>query len=292
MSILFIITAVILIVSLYDYSISKNWDQVTSEKRNEVVFKDRNKKYGAYQIRRDYNKSLTKVMAFVVFFSALCYIGIVSLSSFTAPEVKIPVADLDEEIEPKQLILDLYIAPKVNTGESSSTSRKTVEHLNLVVSDNASTEKVSTQDELKDVDAGSSTSEGTNLFGTSDRDVEGTDEGSDAKGVNENEIVEIAQFDAVFPGGIKALNEFLTKNLRYPERALEVGLQGKVVLRFVVEKNGSVQNVEVIKGVPNCKDFDNEAIRVIKKMPKWTPAYHNGKYVRSYYVLPVNFQIK
>ena len=91
-----------------------------------------------------------------------------------------------------------------------------------------------------------------------------------------------------FPGGSKALMQFLLDNLKYPA-AENSCIQGRVVLRFVVTTDGSIENVEVMKSLdPSC---DAEAIRVVKAMPKWIPGKQNGKPVSTYYSLPVKFSL-
>lgn len=106
--------------------------------------------------------------------------------------------------------------------------------------------------------------------------------------------VEDYVFDAVeqkpsFPGGLVALNSYIGNNLQYPEKAKEKGVQGRVIVKFIVEKDGSISNVEVNRSVD--ADLDNEAMRVIKSMPKWNPAKQNGTEVRAYYYVPVTFRL-
>jgi protein TonB len=93
-----------------------------------------------------------------------------------------------------------------------------------------------------------------------------------------------------FPGGQAALMKWLSNNIRYPQIALDNGISGRVVVKFVVEKDGSVGNVQVVKGVD--KDLDKEAMRVVRAMPKWQPGKNNGQAVRCYYNLPVTFKIQ
>jgi TonB family protein len=90
-----------------------------------------------------------------------------------------------------------------------------------------------------------------------------------------------------FPGGQRKMMEFLNRNLRYPETASKDNIKGKVVLRFSVSAQGEIGNIEVVKSVR--EDVDNEAIRVIKKMPKWKPGEQHGKPVRVWYTLPISF---
>ena len=111
---------------------------------------------------------------------------------------------------------------------------------------------------------------------------------------NESESNKIFNGDDVdqqpsFPGGTNALNTFIVSNLKYPVFAQEKGIQGRVVVKFIVEKDGSISNVEVIQSVD--PDLDNEAMRVIKNMPKWNPAKQNGTEVRAYYYVPVTFRL-
>lgn len=106
--------------------------------------------------------------------------------------------------------------------------------------------------------------------------------------------VEDKVFDAVeqypsFPGGEGAMFSYISNNLRYPQKAAENGVQGRVSVKFIVEKDGSISNVEVNRSVDT--DLDNEAIRVIKSMPKWNPAKQNGTEVRAYYHVPVVFRL-
>lgn len=88
-----------------------------------------------------------------------------------------------------------------------------------------------------------------------------------------------------FPGGEKALTEFIQKNLRYPETDTDV--QGRVVIRFVVEKDGEISNIEILRSL--ASEFDKEAVRIIQLMPKWVPGKQNGKPARVYYTLPIRF---
>jgi len=92
-----------------------------------------------------------------------------------------------------------------------------------------------------------------------------------------------------FPGGEAGLMKFLSKNVHYPTSASEMGIQGRVILRFVISKTGDVSQVEVIRGLdPAC---DKEAVRVVKMMPKWTPGKQNGRNVPVYFTLPIRYQL-
>lgn len=94
---------------------------------------------------------------------------------------------------------------------------------------------------------------------------------------------------ASFPGGIGALVEWLSADMQYPERARENGVQGQVIVDFVVNADGSIEEVTVVKSVD--EDLDNEAIRVVKSMPKWVPGKIDGEAVNCYFRLPLSFRV-
>ena len=110
----------------------------------------------------------------------------------------------------------------------------------------------------------------------------------------ENALVEESVFDVVeqmpeFPGGRDQLNKYYESNLRYPKVAIENGIQGRVIVQFIVNTDGSISDATVIRSVdPAC---DEEALRVINSMPHWTPGQTNGKNVRVRYTLPVTFRL-
>ena len=93
-----------------------------------------------------------------------------------------------------------------------------------------------------------------------------------------------------YPGGENALNQYLSKNVKYPVDAAKAGVQGRVVCQFVISEDGSISNVEVIRGVEST--LDAEAVRVIKNMPKWIPGEQRGKAVSVKYTFPINFRLR
>lgn len=96
---------------------------------------------------------------------------------------------------------------------------------------------------------------------------------------------------AQFPGGKPAMYKYIADNLNYPVFAREQSLQGKCYLRFVVHEDGSITDIKVTRGVPDCNECDNEAKRILMSMPIWSPAKINGKAVKSYFDLPINFKL-
>ena len=108
--------------------------------------------------------------------------------------------------------------------------------------------------------------------------------------VQEQEIFQIVEEMPAYPGGDQRLMEYVAKNIKYPQIARETGIQGRVFVGFVVEPDGSVSNVKVLRGIGG--GCDEEAVRVVKSMPKWKPGKQRGKAVRVSYMLPVNFKLQ
>ncbi len=105
-----------------------------------------------------------------------------------------------------------------------------------------------------------------------------------------DEIFTIVEEPCSFPGGPSALNRYLAESIVYPEIAIDNGVQGRVIVNFVVEKNGKPSAVKVVRGVDPA--LDKEAIRVVKNMPAWKPGKQRGKPVRQSFMLPVVFQLR
>lgn len=108
--------------------------------------------------------------------------------------------------------------------------------------------------------------------------------------VEDNTIYDAPQVMASYPGGENALYAWLGKNIKYPPRCQDQSVQGRVMLKFVVEKDGSIGAVQVLRSPDD--DLSKEAVRVTKAMPKWNPAKQGGKPVRAYFTLPVMFRIQ
>lgn len=104
------------------------------------------------------------------------------------------------------------------------------------------------------------------------------------------EIFTIVEEKPSFPGGDKALMEYLSKNIKYPTIAQEAGIKGRVTVSFVVNKDGKIVDVQVVRGVH--ESLDKEAVRVVQSMPAWKPGKQSGKPVRARYTLPVMFKLQ
>ena len=106
----------------------------------------------------------------------------------------------------------------------------------------------------------------------------------------ENKVFDVVEQMPSFPGGMQALMEYLGNNVKYPVVAQENGVQGRVVVSFVVERDGSITDVKVVRSVD--PSLDKEAVRVVKSMPRWIPGKQNGQAVRVKYNVPVAFRLQ
>lgn len=293
MEIFVVILVLVLFVSILDYALAKRWQEVTSDLRNAIVFEKRNKAYGAYQIRSSYNRTMMLILLGVVFTFGASY-GAYLLSRnwelenavFSDDEqiiIELPPIDDEKIVEiPETQIEDEKIIEKQVASQ--------IDFRLFQITDTPVASGIKTQDDV-----------GSNMVGTSNVIVD-DDEGNFAPPTNttstiiepkkEEDPITIVDIDAEFPGGFSSMVTFLSRNLVYPEDAVRAGIEGKATIRFVVEKDGSIGNIAVQRGVPNCPDCDKEAVRVIKKMPKWKPGEINGKIVRSYYSLPISFKLQ
>ena len=106
---------------------------------------------------------------------------------------------------------------------------------------------------------------------------------------HDSEAFDVVEIMPEFPGGIDAFMKFLSENIHYPEAASKAGIQGRVLVNFIVEKDGTISNIHVVQKVNDY--LDAEAIRVVGAMPKWTPGMQSGKAVRVKYAVPISFRL-
>ena len=113
---------------------------------------------------------------------------------------------------------------------------------------------------------------------------------STAQTKKNNMVFDVVEVMPQFPGGQIAMMKYIMENMKYPEQAMKEGIQGRVAVRFIVEKDGSISDVKPVLSVHPL--LNKEAVRVVESMPKWTPGKHNGKPVRVRFNLPVMFKLK
>jgi periplasmic protein TonB len=250
---------------------------------DDIVFENRNKSYGAYRIRKAYNKDMT-IAIFIAMSFFIVVIGsswlfanhksINSDNSFvvtgvfdkykTEPDVKPPVPPKlpDLKIEKERLV---FKAPKV----VDSLDKKMEDMLTM----QDLTEKLP-QDSVETPDI--------------------VDVGND----NNNKVIDpptsiiysAPEEMPVFPGGDEALLKYFAENTKYPPECKEIGVEGKVLVEFVIDENGNITDVKVVRSVD--KLLDNEALRVIKGMPQWEPGRQGGQKVKVRFGLPIVFKLR
>lgn len=105
----------------------------------------------------------------------------------------------------------------------------------------------------------------------------------------DDEVFVIVEEQAEFPGGLDSMYAYIVKNLKYPEAAKEKGIEGRVFVSFIIEKDGSISNVKILRGIGG--GCDEAAKEMVEKMPKWKPGTQKGKPIRCQFNLPINFEL-
>jgi protein TonB len=275
----------------------------------DLVFEGKNKDFGAYVIRTESPKRHNMAVLWTLIGAvavALLAFGLVKANQYLEEqrrlageqdqtEVLIDMSQEAEEPEPEQERLE---QPKPEVLPEEVLQSVKVTELAIVED-----EKVKKEDEIKTIDE---LKETETAFGQKDN-KEGTEDRNVTKTLKDEVVVEKKEpekpkeaapekvFTSVeqmpqFPGGDAALMKYLSSHINYPPMAAENNVQGKVILQFVVEKDGKVGEVKVARSVD--KDLDKEAIRVVKSLPKFTPGRQNGQAVRVWYTLPVTFKLQ
>jgi protein TonB len=264
-----------------------NWNSVVDDSRNDIVFEGRNQAYGAYEIRRRYNWTVTLILG--------CMIGALALGM----GIKVVLGMQGEEIE-KETVLDMttidLTPPPADKNEPPPPPppppppvMETVKFVPPVIKDDAvETDPPPPQEKLAETNVSTVTQEG-------DGDAVVVPTEGNGNGVVEEkapEIFTVVEEMPEFPGGAMEMMKYIQKNIQYPQMAKEAGLSGKCFLKFVVNGSGNITDVTVLKGVPGCGECDREAIRVVKSMPNWKAGKQNGRAVSVFFNLPINFQLK
>ena len=282
------IMAIIVAFSLYDYFSSRSWQMVTSKERNETVFENRNKEYGAYQIRRDYDKRIL-----LVFLGVTVGIGALwGASNLFRPieqrkDSKLITENIVELFNDDENVLDI---PEPEAVKDQPTAQADItKFVPVEIQDNPDFEdKLNVVDPTKNIGDIDQKGDEGDIF---KNPIVGIPVGTGGTGGGtieppKNDPVTYVDEPAEFPGGIPALHEFIKENIDLNI----IDGSAKVYLKFVVDTDGTISGVSVTKTSEDCKSCEKAAIKVVKSMPKWTPGKLNGKEVKSYYRLPINIQ--
>jgi len=261
---------------------------LTSFEWRELIFQGKNKEYGAYKMRSESDRRHNVAMMIIT---------VVALVGFSLPK-------LIEMVKPPERIVNVDVTQlsKLAKAEVKNDIKK-VEAVapppDLKSSVKFTAPVIKKDEEVKEENQIKSQEELTkNTASISLADVKGSDKGTiDIADVKqqvtqdvEEKVYTVIEQMPQFPGGEAELLGYIGKNLKYPVIAQENGIQGKVIVRFVVTKNGSVDKVEVVRQLdPAC---DREAIRVIRSLPKFIPGKQNGVNVSVWYTLPITFKLE
>jgi len=270
---------------------------LTSQDWIDMIFEGKNKEYGAYQLRRESPKR--HLVAFTL-------IAVVAVLTCTIPNLtrtlgindskdKVGVIEMDGSLtlpkpdDVKEPVKPEYVTPPpvelISTIKFNAPIIKPDDQVNPE-------NEIISQDKLNEenIQISIETIKGTNE--QTGVDIATIRENSDIAGEKPREVEKDWDFveqQPLFPGGDGEMFDFLSSNIRYPQIAVDNGIEGKVIMQFVVGRDGSIENVQVMRGVD--RSLDNEAIRLIKSMPKWIPGKQGGSAVRVRYTLPVTFRL-
>ena len=264
---------------------------------DDIVFENRNKAYGAYDLRKVYRPTLTKSMLIggAIFVLAMLSPALISLIPNKEEEqfmqeidlMKIPPPPIDPNeppppppppIEVPKVATIKFLPPEVKKDEEvpEESPPPVVEEL----------EKVAIADKTQE---GDENAQEAIVAPEETAPVKEEVKVVEAAPVEE-QVFQVVEQNPEFPGGMAALGQYLGKNLKYPAAASRANVSGRVFLTFVVNTDGSIQDIQVLKGLGfGC---DEEAQRVVKGMPKWNPGKQSGRNVRVKYNLPISFVLE
>ena len=255
----------------------------------DIIFENRNKEYGAYNLRKQYNNRVYKAVL-VVF-------GLVSLL-FLLNRIAFPSATNHGKLItalPPDIILKPVEFKETKIPKSSpqpAVKAATRQHNTPVIIKEQVVDPIATITELaRNVLIGTETIDGPLSQAIQ---VAGEDQNGTKKKVEvielpkeENKILIKAEFMPEFPGGQSALIRFLSKHLRMPENVLQPGERAKILVQFIVGKQGEVSNIVFLE--TSGEIFEQEVLRVMRKMPTWKAGRQNGENVQVYFKIPVVF---
>lgn len=244
---------------------------------DDIIFRDRNKEYGAYHMRKKYNKYL--LVATILAVAGFVLASILPYIIITRPEKHLEESPLFSEY--------MSTPPSDNIKRPEDVNpihlRKIQQMAKFVIPEVTTNIEEETNNFSTESKTGDSISNGNSSTGSS----QGTLDGG---GGDPNAVYTYVEEAPSYPGGENARIQFLRNNIKYPKLALQNKIQGKVYISFIVEKNGSLSNIKILQGIgAGC---DEEALRVVHLMPKWKPGKTQGREVRVVITMPVNFVLQ
>ena len=270
-----------------------------SNEWTDLVFEGRNQSYGAYKLRKTTGKRNLWALIIVALAAVLLYLGL-QLQRMAEANKKV---ENTQAVELAKLNTEKKEAKVEKKEVIRQEPEKVVEQVKSSVKFTAPVikkdEEVKEEDEIKldevqksDKAVGAFTVEGNDEVGgavlKAKEDIAAPEPPKHV--VEETKIFTVVEQMPMFPGGDAALMGYLRDNMHYPTVAAENGVQGRVVVGFVVERDGSITDVNVLRSVD--PSLDREAMRVVKSMPRWQPGKQNGSAVRVKYQVPVSFRLQ
>ena len=270
-----------------------------SNEWTDLVFEGRNQAYGAYKLRKGTAKRNVWALIIVGLAAALLYLGL-QLQKMAEANKKV---ENTQAVELAKLNTEKKEAKVEKKEIIKQEPEKVVEQVKSSVKFTAPVIKkdseVKEEDEIKldevqksDKAVGAFTVEGNDEVGgavlKAKEDIAAPEPPKHV--VEETKIFTVVEQMPMYPGGDAALMGYLRDNIHYPTVAAENGVQGRVVVGFVVERDGSITDVKILRGVD--PSLDREAMRVVKSMPRWNPGKQNGSAVRVKYQVPVSFRLQ
>lgn len=262
----------------------------------DLVFEGKNKEYGAYVLRKNTGKR--NVWSVIIMLAIAAALGaIIGVNAIIEANKKEEISAEVElmNITKKEVKVEKKAPVKIEEAKPVEKVKSSVKFVPPVIKKDS---EVKPEEELKSQDDLNKTKTAIGSFNVEGNDDKGG-EVLKAKEViaqpeppkhEETKIFDVVEQPPSFPGGQAALLQWLSSHVKYPPIAEENGIQGRVIVGFVVERDGSVSQVQVIRGVD--PSLDKEAARVVASMPKWTPGRQNGQNVRVKYNVPVNFKLQ
>ena len=263
----------------------------------DLVFKNRNQAYGAYELRK--NNAVTTVKAF---FSAAAFFSSLVITPWLIHQISKTNTAAENNEQVKIIEVNLLarikeLKPEIKPDKkptSKPLQAKSIQYANLnVVPENQTESDIPTQEQLHEAVISTSNIDGEASLNLNPIEIQQETSGITGSSASAEDM-ELHTLDGIenypeFPGGHSAFIKFLSRNLKYPANAVERGIEGKVLISFIIEKNGRLSNIKILRGIGyGC---DEEAIRVLEKSPEWKPGIQNKQKVRVAYTLPINFSL-
>lgn len=273
---------------------AKNAKNITLD---EIVFEGRNKDYGAYSLRKNYSRYLTRAALIGIGLFGGALLAAWGFNRYAANKqedlqsVEIDLSKLKED-QPEEKKPDIPPPPP-----EPEPPKPEVAQIKFIPPEPKADEEVKNEEpppkveEVENKVISNVTKEGieTEEVAAAPPPVEAP-KPAEIEQPREDEIFTTVEQNPEFPGGLKEMYAFIGKNLKYPSAAQRANVSGKVFAKFVVERDGRIGDVQILKGIGfGC---DEEAQRVIKSMPKWNPGKQNGRQVRVFFTMPINFQLE